>query len=242
MMPQPRIRKHAQHRLRQFVAAVFYVLRTGVAWADLPAAFGKHEVIRQRFQRWCKRGVWQSVFAATLDPGEFGKVLLDGTICKTRRWAAGARGQAEEDIGRSRGGLTTKIGAAVDGVWQKIINLVRAPGQRHESGLAVGMLGSVEGVTVIADRAFDADGFRDVLAGRGCTAVIPAKKNRRNPFKLNREAYRWRHVIENVFARLKDFVRITLRKDKTTASYLGFLHFAAAVLNHRQSVRNAGRP
>jgi transposase len=133
--------------------------------------------------------------------------------------------------------LTTKIGAAVDAASQMIVNVVLAPGQRHDSVIAVEMLGSTEGVTVIADRAFDVDAFRAELANRGCSTIIPSKKDRRNPVKLNREGYRWRHVIENVFSRLKDFVRVTLREDKTSASYLGFVLLAAAILNHRQKSR-----
>ena len=96
------------------------------------------------------------------------------------------------------------------------------------------MLGSVEGVTVIADKAFDTDPIRDDLAARGCTAVIPSKEIRRHPKKLNKAAYRWRHGVENVFSRVKDLIRITLRRDKTSVSYLGFLYLACAILNVRR--------
>ncbi|MFL5285436.1 MAG: transposase [Rhodopila sp.] len=72
------------------------------------------------------------------------------------------------------------------------------------------------------------------MTARGCTAVIPSKDNRRQPKKLNKAAYRQRHGIENVFSRMKDLVRITLRRDKTSISYLGFIHLACAILNIRR--------
>jgi hypothetical protein len=92
-------------------------------------------------------------------------------------------------------------------VSQKILNVTLAPGQRNDCVMALAMLGDIEGVTVIGDRAFDTDEFRSEMAQRGCTTIVPPKINRRKPAKLNREKYRWRHVIENVFSRLKDFVR-----------------------------------
>jgi transposase len=230
-----RIWKQGQEeRNRCFVEAVYYLLRTGLPWADLPPEFGKSDAVRKRFRRWCKAGIWQWLFEGTVPVEQIEKLMLDGTICKAHRSATGAPGGAEEDIGRSRGGQTSKIGAAVCGQTQKIVRVVLAPGQRNDCVLAEAMLGPVEGVTVIADKAFDTDPIRSDLAARGCTTVIPSKKNRRHPKKLNKAAYRWRHGIENVFCRMKDLVRITLRRDKTSVSYLGFLYLACAVLNIRR--------
>lgn len=224
----------AERRNRIFLNAAFYMLRTGVAWADMPGEFGKFEAVRKRFRRWCKAGVWQHLFEGTIEMEQIEKLMLDGTICKAHRSAAGARGGTEEDIGRSRGGLTTKIGAAVCATTQKIVRVVLAPGQRNDCVLAEAMLGPAEGVAVIADKAFDTDDIRESLAQRGCSAVIPSKANRKSPKKLNKALYVWRHGIENVFCRMKDLMRITTRRDKTSVSYLGFLHLACAILNIRR--------
>jgi transposase len=230
-----RIWKHGHDEdNRRFVQGVCYLLRTGLPWADLPDEFGKSDTVRKRFRRWCKAGIWRKLFEGTVPAGNLGKLMLDGTICKAHRSAAGARGGAEEDVGRSRGGLTTKIGAAVCATTQKVVRVILAPGQRNDCVLAEAMLGPVEGVTVIADKAFDTDLIRSNLAARGCTAVIPSKGTRRHPKKLNQAVYRWRHGVENVFSRMKDLIRITLRRDNTSASYLGYLHLACAVLNIRR--------
>src|SRR5690348_4866065 len=261
-----RIWKHGDEgRNRRFLSGVYYLLRSGVAWADLPVEFGNSDAVRKRFRRWCTAGIWQRLFEGTVAAEQVDKLLLDGTICKAHRSATGARGGAAEDIGRSRGGLTTKIGASVCAETQKIVRVILAPGQRNDCVLAAQMLGQAEGMTVIADKAFDTDAVRNDLAARGCTAVIPSKDNRRQPKKLNKAAYRRRHGIENVFSRVKDLeplplasvrgsrssslisrasspvrvqtrrgsalVRITLRRDKTSTSYLGFLHLACARAN-----------
>jgi len=149
-----RIWKHAQDdRNRRFVEAVYSLLRTGLPWADLPAAFGNSDAVRKRFRRWCKAGVWQWLFEGTVPAERIETLMLDGSIAKAHRSAAGARAGTEEDIGRSRGGLTTKIGAAVCATTQKIIPVVLAPGQRNDCVLAKTLLGPIEGAAVIADKA-----------------------------------------------------------------------------------------
>lgn len=132
-----RIWKHGDEgRNRRFLSGVYYLLRTGVAWADLPVEFGNSDAVRKRFRRWGKAGIWQRLFEGTVAAEQVDKLLLDGTICKAHRSATGARGGAAEDIGRSRGGLTTKIGASVCAETQKIVRVILAPGQRNDCVLA----------------------------------------------------------------------------------------------------------
>jgi transposase len=62
-------------------------------------------------------------------------------------------------------------------------------------------------------------------------AVIPSKRNRKAPIPHDRAAYRQRHLVENLFCRIKDFTRIVLRKCKTTRSYAGFVSLAFTLVN-----------
>ena len=101
--------------LRRFVEAVAYVLRTGIAWEDLPAGFGEVGTIYRRFRRWACKGIWDELFLEGIPTDALGTLMLDSTACKAQRFASGARGGGEEALGRSRGGLTTKIHAVVDG-------------------------------------------------------------------------------------------------------------------------------
>ena len=82
----------------------------------------------------------------------------------------------------------------------------------------------------LADRGYDADAIREEIEAAGVEAVIPAKAGRRNPAAHDRAKYKWRNLIERLFNKLKNWRRVATRYDKTAASYLGFVHIAAARL------------
>ena len=105
----PGIWKRDVERLRQFIEAVVQVLRTGVAWEDLPERLGKPNSLYRRFRRWSQQGIWDALFEGGIPEDELETVMVDATITKAQRFASGARGSGEEDLGRSRGGPTTKI-------------------------------------------------------------------------------------------------------------------------------------
>lgn len=112
-------------------------------------------------------------------------------------------------------------------------NLVRfalLPGQRSE---IVGVPELIEGLTfgaLLADKAFDADHLRDALEERNADAVIPAKRNRRSPIPHDREVYKWRHLIENYFSKIKEFRGVNTRYDKTDTSYAATWTIAATII------------
>ena len=135
-------------------------------------------------------------------------------------------------IGRSKGGLTTKVLALVDGLG----NLVRfclLPGQRSE---IVGVPSLIEGLNfdaLLADKAFDADHLRSALYERGAKAVIPAKRNRITHIPHDEEMYKWRHLVENYFSKIKEFRSVNTRYDKTDTSYEATINIAASVIAMR---------
>ena len=77
---------------RLFVNAVFWVAKTGVPWRDLPERFGKSNSVFQRFNRWCKRGVWQRILEALGGDPDLEHLLLESTIVRAHQHAAGAKG------------------------------------------------------------------------------------------------------------------------------------------------------
>jgi len=93
------------------------------------------------------------------------------------------------------------------------------PGQRSE---IVGVPDLIKGLTfgaLLADKAFDADHLRQKLHERKAEAVIPAKRNRKIHLPHDEHAYKWRHLIENYFSKIKDFRGVNTRYDKTDSSY-----------------------
>jgi len=112
-------------------------------------------------------------------------------------------------------------------------NLIRFklfPGQRSE---IVGVYDLIEGLSfdaMLADKAFDADHLRTGLESREAEAVIPAKRNRIKAIPHDKEAYKWRHLVENYFSKIKDFRGVNTRYDKTDSSYEATWNIAATII------------
>jgi transposase len=145
---------------------------------------------------------------------------------------ASAPKKADEDqaIGRSRGGLSTKIHALVDALGNPICFFLTG-GEVHDLAGADALLPAMAAETLIADKAFDADErVLEPLAAAGKTAVIPPRANRLIAREYDRDLYKTRHLIENFFAKLKQFRAIATRYDKTARNFLAAVHLAAAAI------------
>ena len=89
----------------------------------------------------------------------------------------------------------------------------------------------IQADAVLADKAYDADErMREKLAQEECSAVIPSKKSRLNPVEYDKDTYKSRHLIENFFAKLKQYRAIATRYDKTAQNFLGAIYTAAIVI------------
>jgi transposase len=104
-------------------------------------------------------------------------------------------------------------------------------GQAHDLVGADHLLPGMQAATLIADKAYDADErVLEPLAATGKAAVIPPKANRREPREFDRETYKARHLIENFFAKLKQFRAIATRYDKTARNFLAAVHLVASAI------------
>ena len=131
-------------------------------------------------------------------------------------------------MGRSRGGLTTKIHALVDANGLPIA-LKLTEGQAHDGRSADDMLdGLGEGDVLLADRAYDSDLLRETLAGRGAWACVKPMPNRINVPAFSAFLYRYRNLVERFFNKLKHFRAIATRYEKHDANYLALAKLAAA--------------
>ena len=83
---------------------------------------------------------------------------------------------------------------------------------------------------LLADRGYDAGWFRAALRKKGITPCIPPKKNRKTPIEYNRELYKQRHKVENMFGRLKDWRRIAMRYDRCAHTFFSAICIAATVI------------
>lgn len=144
-------------------------------------------------------------------------------------WSRRKRGPQSQAIGRSRGGLTTKILATADALGN-LIDFRLLPGQAHDLRGTKGLIEGLACDRLLADRAFDANWLRDMLADRDIGAVIPPKSNRRFPAPFDRGVYKWRHPIEDIFGKLKEYRGIATRYCKTNASFAAFIAIRAVVI------------
>ena len=214
---------------RLFLEAILWKVRVGGPWRDLPARFGKWNSAFRRFRRWAQRAVFQRIFEAVCDDPDFGYVLIDGTIIPVHQKASGApTGTLHQAIGRSKGGLSTKVLALTDALGN-LVGFKLLPGQRSE---IVAVPDYIDGLTfnaLLVDKAFDADHLRQTLQERGVVAVIPAKRTRKIHIPHDEEAYKRRHLIENYFSKIKEFRGVNTRYDKTDTSHEATWCIAATI-------------
>ncbi len=136
----------------------------------------------------------------------------------------------DQAIGRSRGGLSTKIHALVDALGNPI-GFHLTGGQAHDLVGADHLLPGMQADTLIADKGFDADQrVIEPLQAAGKTAVIPPRAHRHLPRDFDRDLYKARHLIENFFAKLKQFRAIATRYDKTARNFLAAIHLASTAI------------
>ena len=133
-------------------------------------------------------------------------------------------------MGRSRGGLTTKIHALVDANGNPIALKLTA-GQAHDGRSATDMLGGIgTGQILLADRAYDSDALRKTLAERGAWANVKPMPRRVNIPAFSAFLYRFRNLVERFFNKLKHFRRIATRYDRRAIYFMAALHLASAMI------------
>jgi len=131
-------------------------------------------------------------------------------------------------MGRSRGGLTTKIHALVDANGNPIALKLTA-GQAHDGRSASDLLDRLgAGQTLLADRAYDSDALRNRLAERGAWANVKPMPGRVNVPAFSSFLYRYRNLVERFFNKLKHFRAVATRFEKHDANYLALIKLAAA--------------
>ena len=128
--------------------------------------------------------------------------------------------------------MTTKILAMVDSLGN-LVKFLLMPGQYHDLVGVNPLIENIDFEALLADKAFDADWLLEELDERGAKAVIPPKSNRKVQRMIDFEMYKWRHLIENYFCKLKEYKRIAMRSDKTDSSFIAMIYLCATVITLR---------
>ena len=101
-----------------------------------------------------------------------------------------------------------------------------APGHRHDSKPVPELLDGLQAKAVLADKAYDSDTIVQSAQAQGMQVIIPSRVNRKNQRALDKHRYKARHLVENLFQRMKVFRRVATRFDKLDIRFLGFVYIA----------------
>jgi transposase len=175
---------------RRVLNGIFWVLRSGAPWRDLPDHFGPYTTCYNRFVRWRRAGVWGRIIDALAGAHDAAVQMIDTSIVRVHQHGACITRNKRQSMGRSRGGLTSKIHAVVDSNGLPV-RLALSPGEAHDVRLAGKLLSRLKsGSMLLADRGYDADWIRELAMKKGAWANIPPKSNRSDPICFSPYLYR----------------------------------------------------
>ena len=132
-------------------------------------------------------------------------------------------------MGRSRGGFSTKIHAAVDALGNPL-RFILTGGQEADVKQAEPLIDGFEPKAVIGDKGYDSDEVVNMVQGRGAEAVIPPKQNRKEPRVYDKHLYKERNLIERFWNRIKHYRRVATRYEKTARNFMAFVHVSAIMV------------
>ena len=161
---------------RRVLNGIFWVLRSGAPWRDLPDNFGPYTTCYNRFVRWRRAGVWAKIMSALAGAHDAAVQMIDTSIVRVHQHGACITRNRRQSMGRSRGGLTSKIHAVVDTNGLPV-RLALTAGEAHDNRLAGKLLSRLKsGTMLLADRGYDADWIRALVRRARRLGEYPAKK------------------------------------------------------------------
>ncbi len=174
----------------------------------------------RRFNLWSQKGVLDKLFRDLSTESDPDWLFIDGSIVKADQDSSGAASDDTQAIGKSRGGNSTKIHLAVDSGGLPV-HFEISGGQVNDIVHAENLIAhSPLAGSVISDKGYDSEALREFIEKRGSRVYIPKKKNS-NTGNIDMDwcLYQYRHLVENVFLKIKKYRAVATRYDKLARNY-----------------------
>ncbi|WP_394816836.1 IS5 family transposase [Streptomyces lonegramiae] len=258
LLPEP-LRGRKRLDDRRVLNGIVWKFRTGTAWRDVPERYGPWATLHTRFRRWALDGTFERMLRAAQANADAAGcvdwlVSVGSTVVRAHQHAAGARkgGPSARPLGRSRGGLTSKIHLACDGVGRPLALTVTG-GNTNDCTQFTAVMEAIRvprvgpgrprlrPAHVLGDKGYSSRAIRTWLRRRGISHTIPERADQiRNrlrrgsrggrPPAFDKQLYKRRNVVERCFNRLKQWRGIATRYDKTADSYQAAVTLASLLM------------
>ncbi|WHP70343.1 IS5 family transposase [Phaeobacter inhibens] len=229
-------KSHGKPRVddRRVLSGIIFINRNGLRWSDAPREYGPPKTLYNRWKRWSDKGVFARIMEGLAsEHSDFKAIMIDATYLKAHRTASslgGEKGGRGRLIGRTKGGMNTKLHAVTDASGRPIRFFMTAGQVSDYTGARVLLRSLPAADWMIADRGYDADWFRNALKDKGIRPCIPGRKSRDKPVPYDKRKYKRRNRIEIMVGRLKDWRRVATRYDRCPKVFLSAIALAAAVI------------
>ncbi|WP_298089721.1 IS5 family transposase [uncultured Sphingomonas sp.] len=229
-------KSHGKPRVddRRVLSGIVFVNKNGLRWRDAPTAYGSHKTLYNRWKRWGEAGVFTRMMEGLAAKGAEPKtVMIDATYLKAHRTASSLRvkkGNLGRLIGRTKGGMNTKLHAVADANGRPLSFFMTAGQVSDYTGAAALLDDMPKAQWLLGDRGYDADWFRDAVQAKGIQPCIPGRRSRNEPIRYDKRRYRRRSRIEIMFGRLKDWRRVATRYDRCPTAFFSAVALAATVI------------
>ncbi len=218
--------------LRRTVEGVLYRMRVGCPWRDLPEYFGKSNTVYKAFRRWSASNKLIALFELLIKGSDLEWVFIDATHVKAHQHSSGAHENAQA-ISKSVAGRATKIHLAVDAHGNPII-FILSDSTTHDVKVAPDLVDKVDlsnTEILCADKGYDSEALREHIKQAGTRDNIPRRANTKSSNDhMDWDLYNVRHLVENAFAKLKNYRAVATRFDKLKQSYENTVALACAYI------------
>ena len=171
---------HTKNRkkTKKFLSGVFWIMRTGAQWRELPKKYGRYRSVHKRYDQWSLKGVWTQMLEYFSQDADREWIMLDSTVVRAHPCCVGVKKgtQEQEGLGRSRGGFSSKIHTSTDALGNAL-KVKLTGGQRNDITQGAYLIEGIEGSVVIADKGYDGQAFISHLENAGFAVVIPPRRH-----------------------------------------------------------------